>query len=122
MLTDKGKSILLMLQRDKKDEEELQRLRQQKEAMQWAETRIEAFRSSLNLWNITIAEGHTLDLARRRLRAVLSLLGIPENEARKFWPDLVTLNLAGDFRYEFTLSKNDFIALLDTSDKAQGGS
>lgn len=107
-----------MLQKDKKDEEERQQLRQQKEAMQWAEARIETFKTSLNLWNITLADGHTLNLARRRLCAVLSLLGIPENEARKFWPDLVTLNLDSDFRYEFTLSKNDFIALLETSNKA----
>jgi hypothetical protein len=118
MLTDKGKSILLMLQRDKKNEEELRRQKQQKQDTEWAEARIEAFKTSLNLWNITLADGHTLALARRRLRAVLSLLGIPENEARKFWPDLVTLNLDSDFRYEFTLSKNDFIALLETSNKA----
>ncbi len=122
MLTAKGKSLLDLLRKEKEEEERQRRIKQQREAEQWAENRIKTIQSGTSPWGVTLAEGHTLELAIRRLRAVLSLLGIPEIEARKLWPGLLAANQIDSFRYEFTLSKNDLIALLEKSEKAKGGS
>lgn len=118
MLTDKGKSLLLVLWKEKEQEERQRQITMDREALQWAETRINTMQGGKNPWCVTLAEGHSLDLAVRRLRAVLSLLGIPESEARKVWPGLITPKHVEFLRYDFTLSRSDFIALLETSNKA----
>lgn len=122
MLTHRGKSLLGLLRKQKEEEERQRRIKQQQEDMQWAENRINTIQSGPNPWGITLAEGHSFDLATRRLRAVLSLLGISETEAGKIWPGLVTPTQIDRSRCEFTLSKSDFIALLENSEKARGGS